>query len=414
MPLWRINISNIKFYKMQKLIWAFVVFAVFTSSAMLGQNTSISTAKYIGIGIDNPAYPLQIFDDDSHHAYMNFSNVTTGSTSGNGVLVGIDPNEDFRIHSYEDNNLRFYTDNLFRMIVKNDGKVGINIADPLEGFHIHHKNLLITDNTLNNAIRMQVNGAGDAGELSLYDNDGDRTLILRGAENVSDGSQILMRNADGDKKIELDGDGFGNGGHISLYDTDTTETIIITGAQNVSDGAAITMYNANGDQTILLDADHVGTNGVGRVITDELQINGGSDLSEYFNIDKDHGKSQPGMVVSISPDGSGNLQLSSVSYDKTVAGVISGANGVRTGLMMGQESSIAHGDTPVVLAGRAYVLTDATAAPIQPGDLLTTSSTPGHAMKVMEYQKAQGAILGKAMTRLEEGTGYVLVLVNLQ
>ena len=48
------------------------------------------------------------------------------------------------------------------------------------------------------------------------------------------------------------------------------------------------------------------------------------------------------------------------------------------------------------------------------GDLLTTSDVPGHAMKVVDSGKAQGAVLGKAMTRLEGGRGLVLVLVSLQ
>ena len=48
------------------------------------------------------------------------------------------------------------------------------------------------------------------------------------------------------------------------------------------------------------------------------------------------------------------------------------------------------------------------------GDLLTTSDTPGHAMKVTEHSQAQGAILGKAMSGLKAGKGMVLVLVTLQ
>ena len=59
-------------------------------------------------------------------------------------------------------------------------------------------------------------------------------------------------------------------------------------------------------------------------------------------------------------------------------------------------------------------LADASSAAIKPGDLLTTSATPGHAMKASNHGKAQGAILGKAMTRLKEGRGMVLVLVTLQ
>jgi hypothetical protein len=60
------------------------------------------------------------------------------------------------------------------------------------------------------------------------------------------------------------------------------------------------------------------------------------------------------------------------------------------------------------------VLADASNGPIEPGDLLTTSSAPGQAMKVTDHARAQGAILGKAMTGLSEGNGMVLVLVALQ
>jgi hypothetical protein len=52
--------------------------------------------------------------------------------------------------------------------------------------------------------------------------------------------------------------------------------------------------------------------------------------------------------------------------------------------------------------------------PIRPGDLLTTSAIPGHAMRVDDPARAQGAILGKAMGALERGEGLVLVLVGLQ
>jgi mannose-6-phosphate isomerase-like protein (cupin superfamily) len=68
----------------------------------------------------------------------------------------------------------------------------------------------------------------------------------------------------------------------------------------------------------------------------------------------------------------------------------------------------------VALSGRVYVWVDASKGAIQPGDLLTTSSTPGHAMKATDAKKAQGAIIGKAMTSLKEGKGLVLVLVTLQ
>jgi hypothetical protein len=55
-----------------------------------------------------------------------------------------------------------------------------------------------------------------------------------------------------------------------------------------------------------------------------------------------------------------------------------------------------------------------TSSPIKPGDLLTTSDTPGHAMRVADHARAQGAVIGKAMSVLKEGKGMVLVLVTLQ
>ena len=83
-------------------------------------------------------------------------------------------------------------------------------------------------------------------------------------------------------------------------------------------------------------------------------------------------------------------------------------------MVMGQQGSPADGAYPVALTGRVYVWADASAGPIQPGDLLTTSDTPGHVIKVSEYAQAQGAIIGKAMTALEKGRGLILVLVTLQ
>jgi hypothetical protein len=152
---------------------------------------------------------------------------------------------------------------------------------------------------------------------------------------------------------------------------------------------------------------------VGTTRTDVLEITGGSDLSESFDI-HGSGEIRPGMLVSIDPDRPGQLRVAASAYDRTVAGILSGAGGVNPGMVMGQKGSLADGEHPVALTGRVYALADTSAGPIQPGDLLTTSPRPGHAMKVTDHAKAQGAIIGKAMTPLADGQGLVLVLVSLQ
>ena len=123
---------------------------------------------------------------------------------------------------------------------------------------------------------------------------------------------------------------------------------------------------------------------------------------------------EPGSVVSIDPASPGDLCLSSSAYDRRVAGIISGAGGVKPGMLMGQRGTEADGQHPVALTGRVYCKVDASYGAIEPGDLLTTSPTTGHAMMVTDHAKATGAILGKAMTSLDSGRGLVLVLVSLQ
>ncbi|MGH7601154.1 MAG: hypothetical protein ACREOI_32760 [bacterium] len=59
-----------------------------------------------------------------------------------------------------------------------------------------------------------------------------------------------------------------------------------------------------------------------------------------------------------------------------------------------------------------YALATAANGPIKPGDLLTTSDVPGHAMKATDHERAYGAVIGKAMSTLESGEGLVLVLIQ--
>jgi hypothetical protein len=142
-----------------------------------------------------------------------------------------------------------------------------------------------------------------------------------------------------------------------------------------------------------------------------LTITGGCDLAEPFPMDAN--TAAKGSVMIIDDENPGRLKLSDRAYDTRVAGIVSGANGINPGISLQQEG-VLEGGQNVALTGRVYVLADATRGTIKPGDLLTTSDTPGHAMKVADSAKAQGAILGKAMSALKDGRGMVLVLVTLQ
>jgi hypothetical protein len=155
-----------------------------------------------------------------------------------------------------------------------------------------------------------------------------------------------------------------------------------------------------------------GTTIIGGTVTEvrTLRITGGADLAEPFTLSEQD--IAPGSIVIIDEKHPGQLKLSTEAYDTRVAGIVSGANGVNPGIALHQEGLI-EGNQNVALSGRVYAFADATSYPIRPGDLLTTSEIPGHAMKVSDHGRAHGAILGKAMSPLSEGRGLVLVLVSL-
>jgi hypothetical protein len=69
---------------------------------------------------------------------------------------------------------------------------------------------------------------------------------------------------------------------------------------------------------------------------------------------------------------------------------------------------------PVALAGKVFCLVDTDTAPIDAGDLLTTSATVGHAMRATNRDRSFGAVLGKSLGTLAQGKGLVPVLVALQ
>ncbi|MCK5680550.1 hypothetical protein KAI46_07050 [bacterium] len=199
-------------------------------------------------------------------------------------------------------------------------------------------------------------------------------------------------------------DNDGSTATIKIYSPDNNQVMLLDGneidAMNPADGTGNDLYLNNNSQEM--------------VIVPTLKVTGGSDFSEQFDIKMSDLLPEPGMVVSIDPVNTGKLLVSDTAYDRKVAGIISGAGGVNTGMIMGQEGSVADGAHPVALTGRVYCWVDADCGAVVAGDLLTSSSTPGHAMKVVDHDKAQGAIIGKAMSSLEQGKGLVLVLVSLQ
>jgi len=153
-------------------------------------------------------------------------------------------------------------------------------------------------------------------------------------------------------------------------------------------------------------------------VTGNVRVNGdivltNQDCAEDFAIAAPENV-EPGSVMVIGHDGA--LRQSDQAYDKRVVGVISGAGDLKPGIVLGRQQSLEELDkrVPVALWGRTYCKVDAGSSPVEVGDLLTTSSTPGHAMKAADPLKAFGAVIGKALVSLKSGQGLIPILIALQ
>ncbi len=135
------------------------------------------------------------------------------------------------------------------------------------------------------------------------------------------------------------------------------------------------------------------------------------DVAEYFPVT---GSPEPGTVMIIGPEG--YIQASTIAYDTRVMGIVS----TDPAVSLGAKDTGNPGEVPIAVAGRVPCKVDASYGAIHPGDVLTTSPTPGHAMKAepvviegVEIYKPSTTV-GKALGTIESGTGTIEVLVTLQ
>jgi hypothetical protein len=168
------------------------------------------------------------------------------------------------------------------------------------------------------------------------------------------------------------------------------------------------------------------------------KINGvSSDVAEY--IYDTYANTEPADVVIADPNNKISVTKSERSYQTSVVGVIS----TKPMLTMGNEliSDETTGDplpnpkpcARLALTGRVPVKVTGENGAIVPGDYVTTSSTPGHAMKwtlldvntakdfddlkkiLSENERRRNAIIGKAVESFSgSGTGKIMVLISLQ
>lgn len=321
---------------------------------------------------------------------------------------------------------------------------------------------------------LTIGGYGN-GSINLKNRYGNDTVSLDGLEATltvgnkttatserADG-QVVIKNGNGNEIIKLDGryanlflggdgqDGDisikngggnevahlgGNNGSLELKNQQSVTTISLDGGTgNIILGGGnedgdITIKNASGNDTIVLNGSDGsitvgGVNAHGDIIVknnndiETIKITGSNGDIEFLNADvAEEFEIKEGMIEEVLPgmlvivDEDSKLIPCEKPYDSRVVGIIAGGGNFRPGIVMDKNGG--ENRLPVAMIGKVYCLADADVNPIRVGDMLTTSSKKGHAMKATDKQKAFGTVVGKALAGLAQGTGLIPVLVNLQ
>ena len=174
---------------------------------------------------------------------------------------------------------------------------------------------------------------------------------------------------------------------------------------------------SDGGQNLLLGvfdgASKFRVDNLGNVFADGCYCVGGADFAESFAVRGEKSSYAPGDVLTIDPSTNRRIALAHEPYSTLVAGIYSTKPGV-LGVPHDLNGKIPAKEVPMAVVGVVPTKVTAENGPIQRGDLLVTSSTPGYAMKGTDRSRMIGAVVGKALQPLSGGKGEIEVLVTLQ
>jgi hypothetical protein len=223
-----------------------------------------------------------------------------------------------------------------------------------------------------------------------------------------------------------------NGGwsRMTAWDWDTGNVGI--GSKMVSPAAKLEIYASGADDLFLvreaiafgLTATRLivkdgGNVGIGSVDpgTYKLYVDGdmwadtysgtGCDIAERYEVSQDSDNLEAGDVVILDSNEETKVKKSNKPYDTMVIGVISTNPSMTMGVLEDNE-----GHPPVALLGKVPTKVTTENGPIKVGDNIVSSSKPGHGMKCDDFSKCQGAIIGKALQKLESGEGIIEILIK--
>jgi len=152
----------------------------------------------------------------------------------------------------------------------------------------------------------------------------------------------------------------------------------------------------------------------GQVFADGGYQASGADFAESVEVRGNRSEYEPGDLLVIDPSGERRLVLARTPYSTLVAGIYSTKPGVLATPHSMDDPAVKTSEVPLAVMGIVPCKVTVENGPIRVGDLLVTSSRAGYAMRGKDRRRMLGAVVGKALEPLKQGTGLIQVLVTLQ
>jgi hypothetical protein len=200
---------------------------------------------------------------------------------------------------------------------------------------------------------------------------------------------------------------FGLGRAARLANFNTSNTNAVLTVEQRSNGSIAVFRSGNPTVNVAR------INSAGRGFFNGGTQNSGADVAEAFDVSGAIDQYEPGDVLVISLDADRTVERSTEAYSTLVAGVYA----TKPGVLLTEEHIDADLSDKVPMGVIGVIPTKVCGenGPIRRGDLLVSSSLPGHAMKADPDKVKPGQIIGKALESFnEQGTRKIKVLVSVK
>jgi hypothetical protein len=395
------------------------------SNQVYTTNVAITSGGSVGIGTTNPgSYKLYVNGDTNINGTLtatSFVGPVTGTLSAANVSSG-----EFGANTSGGNYVFAVSNPL--------GRVGIGVSNPAAKFHIEGPSGAATDELLRLS---KAGGYGTTTFSQYYVSSLNWGLIIGNTTNGN--TPIALNHYSGnvgigttapEYRLDVSGAGkinnivFGSASATGYYNIHTYSSgpefrffgtgnsYASLGISRASVGASYGSIASPSNGLIVEGNVGIGTTdpGVYRLkvagdvaITGTLQTQTGSDFAEEFSVLSDL---EAGTVVTMAEEGYKSVRAANKAYDSQVVGIVSDNPSIIAGRVESEKKVV------VAMMGVVSVKVSDINGEVRKGDLLTSSSISGYAMKAVDYRP--GTIIGKALEDLTGKSGSIKVLVNLQ